>query len=67
MSVTDGPAVEAKDVVGGYWMLEAASKQAVIDLMKRCPAQDDDVIEIRQVAELSDFPAEVQAAAKKNG
>jgi hypothetical protein len=32
--------------------------------MKRCPAQDGDVIEIRQVAELSDFPAEVQAAAQ---
>jgi hypothetical protein len=34
--------------------------------MKRCPAQDGDVIEIRQVFELSDFPADIQAAAKKN-
>jgi hypothetical protein len=49
-SVTDGPAAEAKEVVGGYWMLEAKSKQHVIDWMKRCPAQDGDVIEIREVA-----------------
>jgi hypothetical protein len=66
-SVTDGPFVEAKEVVGGYWMLEAKSKQQVMDWMKRCPAQDGDVIEIRQVFEMSDFPADVQAAAKKNG
>jgi hypothetical protein len=51
-SVTDGSSVEASGVVGGYWMLEAESKQQVVDLMKSCPAQDGDVIEIRQVAEM---------------
>ena len=51
-------------MVGGYWLLEAESKQEVIELMKRCPAEDRDVIEIRRVAELSDFPADVQAAAR---
>ena len=64
-SVTDGPMVKAEEVVGGYWMLEAKSKQQVVDWMKRCPAQDGDVIEIRQVAEMSDFPADVQAAARR--
>ena len=48
-------------------MLEAKSKQQVVDWMNRCPAQDGDAIEIRQVSEMSDFPADVQAAAKKNG
>ena len=62
--VADGPLVEAKEVVGGYWMLEAKSKQQVVDWMKRCPAQDGDVIEIRQVFEMSDFPADVQTAAR---
>ena len=62
-SVTDGPMIEAKEVVGGYWMLEAESKQQVVDWMKRRPAQDGDVIEIRQVFEMSDFPADVQAAS----
>lgn len=66
-SVTDGSLVEAKEVVGGYWMLQAKSKQQVVDWMKRCPAQDGDVIEIRQVFEMPDFPAEVQAGARKNG
>jgi hypothetical protein len=50
MSVTDGSAVDAKEVVGGFWMLEAKSMQHVIDSMRRCPAQDGDVIEIREVA-----------------
>ena len=63
VSVTDGPFVETKEVVGGYWMLKADSKQQVLDWMKRCPAQDGDVIEIRQVFEMSDFPADVQAAS----
>ena len=66
-TVTDGPFVEAKEVVGGYWMLQAASKQQVVDWMKRCPAQNGDVIEIRQVFEMSDFPADIPAATKKDG
>jgi hypothetical protein len=65
VSVTDGPFVETKEVVGGYWMLQADSKQQVLDWMKRCPAQDGDVIEIRQVFEMSDFPVDVQAAARR--
>jgi len=63
-SVTDGPFIETKEVVGGYWILEAKSKQQVVDWMKRCPAQADDVIEIRQIAEMSDFPPDVQAATR---
>src|SRR5690349_13700958 len=62
--VTDGPFVEAKEVVGGYWIIEAKSKEEVIDWMKRCPAEPEDVIEIRQVFEMSDFPIQAQKAAK---
>ena len=64
VKVTDGPFVEAKEVLGGYWMLQAKSKQEVVEWMKRCPAEDGDTIEIRQVFELSDFPIEVQEASK---
>jgi len=60
--VTDGPFIEAKEVVGGYWMLQFKSKQEAVDWVKRCPAQDGDVIEIRPVFEMSDFPADVQKA-----
>jgi hypothetical protein len=56
VKVTDGPFVESKEVLGGYWMIEAKSKEEVVNWMKRCPADDGDVIEIRQVFELSDFP-----------
>ncbi len=54
-SVTDGPFVEAKEVLGGFWMLEAKSKEEVIEWMKKCPAEKDDIIEIRQVFEEADF------------
>jgi len=61
--VTDGPFAEAKEVVGGYWMLQFKSKEEAVEWMKRCPAQDGDVLEIRPVFEMSDFPPDVQKAA----
>jgi len=54
-TVTDGPFVEAKEVLGGYWMIKAKSKEEAVNWMKRCPAQDGDTIEIRQVFEMEDF------------
>ena len=53
--VTDGPFVEAKEVLGGYWMVEADSKEQLVRLMQKCPAEDGDVIEIRQVFAPADF------------
>src|SRR5262245_928114 len=64
-TVTDGPFVEAKEVVGGFWMLEAKSKEEVVNWMKRCPAEPEDVIEIRQVFDMSDFPIQVQKAVQR--
>ncbi len=61
--VTDGPFAEAKEVVGGYWMIQVKSKEEAIEWASRCPAGDNEVIEVRQVQELSDFPADVQEAA----
>ncbi|HXM95830.1 MAG TPA: YciI family protein [Candidatus Dormibacteraeota bacterium] len=63
--VTDGPFAEAKEVLGGYWMIQVKSKEEAIEWASRCPASDNEVIEIRQVQEMSDFPADVQAAAAK--
>jgi hypothetical protein len=62
-SVTDGPFTEAKEMIGGYWMIEAKSKEEAVQWASRCPASDGDVIEVRQVYEMSDFPPEVQEAA----
>ena len=62
-TVTDGPFAESREVVGGYWMIQVKSRQEAIEWAKRCPGSDNEVIEIRQVQEFSDFPADVQKAA----
>jgi hypothetical protein len=61
--VTDGPFVESKEVIGGFWVIQAKSKQEAIEWAKRIPAEDGDTIEIRQIFEMSDFPEDVQKAA----
>ena len=48
-SVTDGPFIEAKEVLGGYWLLEAPSKEEVVKWARHCPAEKGDTIEIRQI------------------
>jgi hypothetical protein len=58
--VTDGPFAEAKEVVGGYWMIQVKSREEAIEWAKRCPGSENEVIELRQVMEFSDFPAETQ-------
>ena len=54
-TVTDGPFVETKEVLGGYWMVEADSKEQLVKLMQKCPAEDGDVNEIRQIFSAEDF------------
>jgi hypothetical protein len=61
--VTDGPFAESKEVLGGYWMIEVKSRQEAIDWAKKCPASANEIIEIRQVQEMADFPPDVQKAA----
>jgi hypothetical protein len=63
-SVTDGPFIEAKEVLGGYWMIDVKSKAEAVAWASRCPAGENEVIEVRQVQEMSDFPPDVQRAAK---
>jgi hypothetical protein len=61
--VTDGPFIEAKEVLGGYWMIQAKSKEEAIEWACRCPGSENEVIEIRRVHEMADFPPDVQKAA----
>ena len=63
-TVTDGPFIETKEVLGGYWMIRVDSKEEAIDWASRCPMADNEIIEIRQVQEMSDFPPDVQKAAE---
>lgn len=62
-SVTDGPFSESKEVVGGYWIIDVKSKDEAIQWARRCPAEEGDTIEVRQIFEMSDFPADVRKAA----
>jgi hypothetical protein len=58
--VVDGPFAEAKEVLGGYWMIQVKSREEAIAWATRCPASANEVIEVRQVQEMADFPPEVQ-------
>lgn len=62
-SVTDGPFIEAKEVIGGYWMIDVNSKDEAIEWARKCPAEEGDVIEIRPVFEVEDFPEDARKAA----
>jgi hypothetical protein len=62
--VTDGPFAEAKEVLGGFWMIDVKSKADAIAWASRCPASENETIEIRQVQEMEDFPPDVQKAAE---
>ena len=61
--VAEGPFAGANEVVGGYWIIQVKSKEEAVEWASRCPASDNEVIEVRQVQEMSDFPADVQEAA----
>ncbi len=61
--VTDGPFTESKEVLGGYWMIDVKSREEAIAWASKCPASENEIIEIRQVHEMSDFPEEIQQAA----
>jgi len=61
--VVDGPFIESKEVLGGYWIIQAKSKEEAVEWARRVPAAQGDIIEIRQIFEMSDFPEEVKKAA----
>jgi hypothetical protein len=54
-AVTDGPFIETNEVLGGYWMIEADSKEELVKWAERCPAEEGDIIEIRQIFDLTDL------------
>jgi len=54
-TVTDGPFAEAKEIVGGFWMIQVKSRAEAIEWARRAPMPDGDVIEVRQVHEAAEF------------
>ena len=60
-TVTDGPFTETKELIAGYWLIQAKDWEEAIEWMKRCPNPADEMdgeIEIRQVFEPEDFGEE---------
>lgn len=62
-TVTDGPFAEAKEMVGGFWMIQVKSREEALEWARRAPMLDGDIIEVRQVQELEEFPEDVRRAA----
>ena len=56
--VTDGPFTETKELIAGFWLIQVKSKEEAVEWLKRAPFREGQV-EIRQVFEVSDFPADI--------
>ena len=63
-TVTDGPFAEAKEVIGGYWIIQVRSREEAIEWAKRAPMSNNEVIEVRQIFDMPDFPEDLQKAAE---
>lgn len=63
-TVTDGPFAEAKEIVGGYWIIDVSSKEEAVEWASRCPLGEGDFVEVRRVYEMSEFDQDLQDAAE---
>ena len=61
-TVTDGPFAESKELLGGYWIFETASRQEAVDWARRAPMQKGDVLVLRRIMEMDEFTPEQQQA-----
>src|SRR3569833_388392 len=57
-SVVDGPFSEARELIGGFWIIQAKDRDEAIAWMRKAPFPPGPELEIRQVAEVTDFPAD---------
>jgi hypothetical protein len=63
-AVTDGPFAEAKEVIGGYWIIQVRSREEAIEWARRAPMSNHETLEVRQIFETVDLPRDVQKAAE---
>ena len=59
--VSDGPFAEAKEIVGGYWVIETQSREEALEWASRIPGDESVMVEVRRLFDFTDFPADVQA------
>jgi hypothetical protein len=58
-TMIDGPFAETKELIAGFWLWQVKSMEEAVEWLKRAPFDGGTEVEIRQVYEASDFPAEV--------
>src|ERR1700690_3519897 len=63
--VTDGPFTEAKEVVGGFWIIQVKSLEEALDWASRIPGQDDEMVEVRRLFDMTDFDPDTQNYIQK--
>lgn len=63
-TVTDGPFAEAKEAIGGYWIIQAGSREEAIEWARRAPMSNNEIIEVRRIFEMGDFSEDVQKAVE---
>jgi hypothetical protein len=63
--VTDGPYGETKELFGGYFLLDVASKQEAVEWAKRIPAVTGSKIEVRRVAGDDEMPQDTAGSVEE--
>ncbi len=62
--VIDGPFIEAKEVLGGFWIINVPTMADAIEWAKRCPASPNETIEVRKIQQMDDYSEEIQEIVK---
>jgi hypothetical protein len=65
MGQATAPFTEAKEVVGGYWIIQVKSREEALEWASRIPGKDKEMVEVRRMFEITDFPADVQEKVAK--
>jgi hypothetical protein len=64
-TVTDGPFPEAKEVIGGYWIIQVKSREEALEWASRIPGSDIEMVEVRRLFDMTDFDPEMQKEIQK--
>ena len=62
-TVTEKPFAEAKEAIGGYWIIQVRSREEALEWARRAPMANNEIIEVRQIYERADFSIVVQKEA----
>jgi len=60
LKVTDGPFPEAKEVVGGIWIIDVKSREEALEYASRIPGPGSEMVEVRRLFDASDFGPEMR-------